>query len=117
MIEAKRWTTNIGKQLVNSCRPPGRHPVEPITPPHIPRSSELRTHSQTEPYLAHEPKHCITDKTKQRQFLDCIFPSSGSSFRQLELGGEKYDPENPRHAEEVVTSKLNNAISPGSNCK
>jgi hypothetical protein len=80
-----------------------------------PHSSELRTHSQTEPYLRHEPTQFITDQAKKQQFLDNIFPVDDVSAQQtLDFSDLRYDPAQPRQAERTVSGRLNKLISESS---
>src|ERR1700722_13964261 len=82
------------------------------SPISLPRTSELRTHSQTEPYLWHEPTKVIT---KPEQFLDHIFPGNHvSGGWNLELSDLRYDSVKPRDAEGTLTERLNGCILPSS---
>ena len=82
-----------------------------------PHSSELRTHSETEPYSRHEPTQFITDPAKKQRFLDDIFPVDDVSARQtsiLDFRDLRYDPDQPMQAEHAVSNRLNNQISSSS---
>jgi hypothetical protein len=80
-----------------------------------PHTSELREHSQTEPYLRNEPTQFITEQAKKQQFLDNIFPVDGVSARQTpSLRDLRYDPAQPRQAERTVSVRLNSLISSSS---
>jgi len=85
--------------------------TSPISPTlaMTPRTSELRSHSQTEPYLRHEPELVITEKKKQ--FLRHLFPTNDLSVEwNLDLSDLRYDSNRPREAEGVVAQRLNKQI-------
>jgi len=83
----------------------------PLTPAITPRTSELRTHSQTDPYLWHEPLQCITKQEMKQQFLRHLFSSNDVSVEwNLDLSDLRYDSNRPREAEGVVAQRLNKQI-------
>src|SRR5271170_6672421 len=97
-------------------------PREPSNPSPIsltlsltPRSSELRSHSETVPYLQHEPRQRIIDQAEKKKFLDHIFPGSGASTQQnLNFSDLRYDSAQPRKAEWTVSERMNGLISSSS---
>lgn len=91
--------------------------ISPISLPLslTPRSSELRSHSQTVPYLQREPAKSITDQAEKQKFLDHIFPGNDASAQQdLDFSDLRYDSAQPRKAERAVSERLNRLISSSS---
>jgi hypothetical protein len=108
VIDAKRIP-------VSGTREPTDISSIPPTLSLTPRSSELRSHSQTIPYLRREPAKFITNEAEKRKFLDLIFPVNGASTQQdIELGHLRYDSAQPRKAEGLVSKMFNGVISPSS---
>src|ERR1700722_472354 len=99
---------------VSGPREPSNPSPTSITLSLMPRSSELLSHSETVPYLQHEPEESIDEAEKQK-FLDHIFPGSDASAQQdLDFSDLRYDSAQPRKAEMAVTERLNKLISSSS---
>jgi hypothetical protein len=81
-----------------------------------PRTSEFRSHSETEPYLWREPVKHVTEQETKLQFLAHLFPGHGASSVEwnLDLRDLRYDSKRPRKAEGELVERLNEQIPPSS---
>src|ERR1700722_9705727 len=82
-----------------------------------PDADELRTHSQTQPYLRREPTAYVTHGEIDG-FFRHVFQSGISGVEaHLDLTGLKYDRTHPLQAEALVEGQLNGCIDSSSRSK
>jgi len=74
-------------------------------------SDQPITHSQTQPYLRREPASKVLGN-KVEDFLNHVVPHHGTAYHavSLDLSDLKYNPSQPRQAEELLAGKLNACI-------
>ena len=106
-------------KLYNLCAP------EPLTAPKpelgtddspslghwVPDSDELRTHSQTQPYLRNEPKASVTHEGIDGFFRYVFSRDITADEANLDLSDLKYNPSKPREAEVFLQNRLNGCIN------
>ena len=100
--------------LYSICAP--EHPPNPPKPGHLsnPDADELHTHSQTQPYLRNEPTARVISGGINRFFRHVFLQDITAKEANLDLSDLKYNPSQPRQAEELLEGRLNRCIDSSS---
>jgi len=76
-----------------------------------PDADELRTHSQTQPYLRNEPKASVSPEGTDGFFRHVFSQGITADKANLDLSDLKYNRSKPREAEKSLEKKLNGCIN------
>jgi hypothetical protein len=79
-----------------------------------PDADELRTHSQTQPYLRNEPTARVIPEGINRFFRQVFLQDITAKEADLDLSDLKYNPLQPRQAKVLLEGKLNRCVDSSS---